>query len=176
MLTTREIQFKDIAPITQYWLGSDKSFLTGMGVDLTRLPSAQEWQQMLNEQINSPIGEKKSYCTIWEVDGTAVGHCNINKITMGEQAYMHLHMWKSDVRKKGMGTELVKRSLPFFFEKFKLKKLCCEPYSLNPAPNKTLEKIGFTFIRSYVTVPGSISLEHEVNLWELSREQFLQMK
>jgi hypothetical protein len=43
---------------------------------------------------------------------------------------------------------------------------------LNPAPNRTLERVGFSFVRQYIGVPGSINFEQEVSLWEMSRDMF----
>jgi len=85
---------------------------------------------------------------------------------------MHLHLWYTGRRKKGIGTLLIKMALPYFFQKYQLKKLICEPYAFNPAPNKTLEKVGFKFIKTYVTIPGSITFEQKVNRWEMSLEDF----
>ena len=113
---------------------------------------------------------------IWQMDNEPIGHCNVNKIKFGEEAYMHLHLWNSDGRKKGMGAELVKMSLPYFFEKLELKKIYSEPYALNPAPNKTLVKAGFTFVKEYITTPGFLNFEQPVNLWELTYEQFNDQK
>lgn len=172
LLSVREIQEKDIESIIQYWLRADPAFLTGMGVDLTKMPSKEEWIKMLREQLAQSYPEKRSYCTIWLVNNKAIGHCNVNKIKFGEEAYMHLHMWNSEVRKKGMGTELVKMSLPYFFENLKLKTVYSEPYALNPAPNKTLEKAGFSFVKKFMTIPGFLNFEQEVNLWELTYEKY----
>lgn len=175
VLSVRELERTDVDLITQYWLGSDPAFLEGMGVDLTKLPDRQQWAAMLSEQLTQPYEEKKSYCLIWQVGDEAVGHSNVNKIIFGEEAYMHLHLWHSGARKKGIGTALVKMTLPYFFSNLKLKKLYCEPYALNPAPNKTLEKIGFEFVKEYVTTPGWICFEQPVKLWELSYERFKNM-
>ena len=176
LLSVREIQKSDMEPITQYWLSADPAFLTGMGVDLNKMPSKEEWITMLSEQLTLSYPEKKSYCMIWQVDNKAIGHCNVNKIKFGEEAYMHLHLWNSDGRKKGMGTELVKMSLPYFFETLGLKKIYSEPYALNPAPNKTLKKAGFTFVKEYITIPGFLNFEQPVNLWELTYEQYKKQK
>jgi RimJ/RimL family protein N-acetyltransferase len=88
---------------------------------------------------------------------------------------MHLHLWQSADRIKGLGTQLVWLSLPFFFDNYLLKTLYCEPYALNPAPNKTLEKVGFHKIREYVSIPGWLNFEQPVQLWQLTREQYLQL-
>lgn len=171
-LSVREIQQNDVQSIAQYWLGADPEFLRGMGADPDKLPDKEGWIKMLSEQLSQPYAEKKSYCIIWELDGKPVGHSNVNKIVFGEEAYMHLHLWIGGVRQKGMGTTLVKMTLPYFFENLKLKKLYCEPYALNPAPNKTLEKVGFGFVKQYVTTPGWINFEQAVNLWELPYEKY----
>lgn len=175
VLSVRELQKNDIDLIIQYWLGSDSKFLQQMGVDINKIPGESEWKTMLTEQINQPIKGKKSYCIIWQIDKKPVGHSNINKIQFGEEAYMHLHLWTADTRRKGIGTELVKMTLPFFFKNFELKKLYCEPYALNPAPNKTLAKIGFEFIKEHKTIPGWLNFEQQVNLWELTYDRFIRI-
>lgn len=171
-LSVRELQTQDIECIADYWLNANPQFLLGMGVDLSKMPSREQWQAALNQQLNTPMREKQSFATIWLVDGEAIGHCNINDITFGEQAFMHLHMWRSDLRQKGAGVKLVKLSLPYFFDNFQLKRLFCEPNAHNPPPNKTLPKVGFTFIKSYVTTPSWLTSEQTVNRWELTLEQF----
>ncbi len=175
-LSVRELQQKDIEPLTKYWLTASPEFLIGMGVDLQKMPRPEEWSMMLNEQLQTQLQDKKSYCIVWLEDGIAVGHSNINKIIFGEEAYMHLHLWNNAFRKKGSGTSLVKLTLPFFFENYKLKKLYCEPYALNPAPNKTLEKAGFKFVKKYTCIPGMLNFEQEVNLWEMTYEKFQSFK
>jgi RimJ/RimL family protein N-acetyltransferase len=168
MLSVREIQEIDIEKIADYWLNADKSFLEGMGVDTRRVPLREQWQDMLKEQIITPIPQKQSWCLIWERDRQPVGHSNINKITFGEEAYMHIHMWERDTRHKGIGLEFIKMCIPKFLETYHLQRLYCEPYALNPAPNKVLEKLGFRFCKTYTTTPGWINFEQQVNLWELT--------
>ena len=172
ILSVREIGEKDIEPITNYWLSSSPAFMQGMGVDLNKIPNRKQWREMLLEQISQSYKEKKSYCIIWEVNGEAVGHSNINKIIFGEEAYMHLHIWHEDVRKKGLGVLFVKLTIPRFFEKYQLKNLYCEPNALNPAPNKTMKKIGFEFAKEYTTTPGWLNFEQPVKLWRMSYDNF----
>ncbi len=165
MLSVREIEHQDIPLIADYWLNSDSDFMKSMGVDLSKLPSRTQWHEMLEAQLAAPIREKQSYATVWLLNGEPVGHCNINKIKFGEEAYMHLHLWQPELRQKGDGVKLAKMSIPYFFEKFELKRLYCEPYALNEAPNKILAKLGFKLVKEHVTIPGYINFEQPVKLW-----------
>ena len=171
-LGVREIESQDIPSICRYWLDSAPNFLFGMGVDLDKIPSERDLEAMLKGQLQQSYQEKKSYCTIWEINGNAIGHCNVGEIEYGNHASMHLHIWKAMHRKRGCGFELVKLSLPYFFDNLELKNLFCEPYALNPAPNRTLEKLGFQFVKEYVTIPGALNFRQPVKRWVLSRDKF----
>jgi RimJ/RimL family protein N-acetyltransferase len=146
-----------------------------MGVDLKKLPPKEDLTKALKRQISLPLDQKMSYGLIWEMNEKAIGHSNVNPVEYGSSGKMHLHLWQFGNRQKGIGFMLVKKSLPYFFENLKLKVLYCEPYALNPAPNKTLEKIGFEFVKKYATVPGSINFEQEVCQWRLTRQQYLDL-
>jgi RimJ/RimL family protein N-acetyltransferase len=169
-LSVREIRQQDIECIADYWLLSSPQYLQSLGVDLSKMPTREQWREMLAAQINQPYEQKKSYCIIWEMDGKPIGHSNINKIICGEEAYMHLHIWQADSRMKGHGSSFIQLTLPWFFEKYNLKRLYCEPYACNPAPNKALAKAGFEFVKEYVTIPGWINFEQPVKLWVIKRE------
>lgn len=171
-LQVREVREEDTEHIVNYWVGSDMELMEQMGVDIHKLPDRKFWYEMLKEQLEAPIKEKQSYATIWLLNGKQIGHCNVNKIVYGKEAYMHLHVWEQGLRKKGMGRELVKKSLPFFFDNLKLEVLYCEPYALNAAPNRTLEKVGFELEKEYITTPGFLNFEQPVKRWRLLREQY----
>lgn len=172
VLSVRDIQQSDIDIIRQYWFGADAAYLQSMGVDPAKLPAPDQFVQIMTEQMNTPVEKRMLYYVIWLLDGEPVGHCNTNPTTFGEEAYMHLHMWKLQGRKKGMGTEFVKLALSRFFENLQLKKLYCQPYALNAAPNRTLEKAGFDFIAEFTTTPGRFNFEQPVKLWEMSVGKF----
>lgn len=170
-LNVRELLASDIPFIVRYWTESDPAFMVGMGVDLAKLPTADAIRKMLEQQLALPIEQKPSFCLIWEAGGTPVGHSNVNQIQFGASAFMHLHLWQSTTRQRGMGLQLVQLGLPIFFERLQLQTLYCEPFANNPAPNKTLKKAGFEFVKTHITVPGSHNFEQPVNRWRFTRAQ-----
>ena len=169
----REMQQHEAKLMIRYFLTADLAFLNGMGVDPKKLPSELEWAELLKADFARPIQQRQFYYLVWEADGVAIGHCNINKIVFGEAAYMHLHIWDAGQRRKGCATQLLRPSITRFFEAFQLDKLFCEPYALNPGPNQTLPKLGFHLVRTYETTPGWIAFHQPVNLWVLEREAAL---
>lgn len=170
--SVREATPADIKLIAAYWSNSDDDYLRALGVDLNRLPSQQDFREMLMSQFETPYSEKKAYALIWEVDGEPSGHCNVNNIHFGSHAHLHFHLWQSKSRQKAIGTGLVRASLPLFFENLELQYLLCEPYAQNVAPNNTLSRLGFTYVKSYRTTPGSINFEQEVIQWSLDRKTY----
>jgi len=175
-LNVRELQQSDIPLIIDYWLNSDSDYLNNMGADISKVPDRVQWTQMLQEQLHQDYTDKKSYCLIWEVDGKPIGHSNVNKIVFGQEAYMHLHIWYDEFRNKGLGVQFVNIGLPWFYKNLQLEQIYCEPYALNPAPNKTLEKAGFKLVKEYITTPGWINFEQQVKLWEISFHDAAQNK
>lgn len=152
-----------------YFYKADDSFLRGMGVDRSNLPERDKWLDALLADHEKPDSERNRFYLVWIFRGRRIGHSSINKIVVGTEAFMHLHLWDPRLRRAGLGTEFVRESANFYFERFDLKKLLCEPSADNPAPNRVLEKLGFAFIRRYRTIPGVIAYEQDVNRYELLR-------
>ncbi len=172
VLSVRELTVDDVPLIVKYWLESDPDYLTGMGVDLTKLPAATDFSQMLIRQVNLPHAEKKSFCVIWLINEKPVGHSNLNPFLFGEWGTMHLHLWNAEHRAIGYGVTFLRKTLPLFFNTLNLHTLYCEPMAINEAPHKVLLKTGFTFLKEYLTTPGSINFEQVVKRWELKKSDF----
>ena len=158
---------RDYERVVDYFLTADEAFLRGMGVDLSKLPDRESWLRRLSADLERDDREKEACFLAWVFNGKSVGHSNINNIKFAEEAYLHLHLWRSDLRKAGLGTEFLRRSVETFMDRFMLKRLVCEPSAENPAPNRALVKAGFKFIRKYRTVPSPITSEQDVNRYEL---------
>ena len=86
-LSIRELQATDIPLLTNYWLNADEDYMRSMGVDLNKMPSREQWEQMLTTQLAQDYSEKQAFAIIWELDGQPIGHSNVNKIVFGEEAF-----------------------------------------------------------------------------------------
>lgn len=168
----REATSEDIASITEYWkiLSFDDAFK--LGIDLDKIPSTNEIIEFIEQQISLPSNERNTYILIWEVEGVAIGHCNITPIVIGEYANIHSHIWDRKNIAKGMGEKLMRMSLPIFFEKYNLEKIYGVFYALNPAPERLCIKLGFCFVDEYPTIPGEWSFYQNVKKYVLDGNDF----
>ena len=173
--SVREMTKADINLIIDYFLESSPEFLKALGVDINKLPAKKEWERIISDDFVQPPERKKLYYVVWQKDGVPVGHSHINDIIFGKEAYMHLHLWHAANRNKGDGSYFIKESLGYYFAKFNLQKIFCQPYALNPAPSHTLRKVGFRFIKTYETIPGWLNFKQAVNLWKLDFNEFHQI-
>ena len=166
-LSIREMEQGDIPKIVSYFVDADSDFLRGMGADISKLPTRQEWIDKLHGEMNKSYELKEYYYVVWLADGEAVGHSNINNIDFGNTATMHLHLWNRELRKQGLGSKFLRMTIPRYFKHFHLTHLICEPKADNAAPNHTLIKLGFNKIRTYETTPGWINFHQTVTRYQL---------
>jgi hypothetical protein len=53
VLSVRELKETDLDLIINYWLNSGKAFMESMGVDVLKIPSGEQWREMLAEQLKA---------------------------------------------------------------------------------------------------------------------------
>lgn len=160
--------------VVDYFLNSSDSQLASMGVDRAKLPSRESWLDSIASDSTRELKDRERLWLMWTLDGKAVGHSSVNKIKFGDEALIHLHLWDSSLRKSGLGAEFFRLSAVHFAEQLRLKRLICEPRSSNEAPNRTLRKSGFRFVKAYRTTPGPINFEQEVNRYEIEASRLIQ--
>lgn len=167
---------QDYELMIDYFLSAEDSLLRAMGVKRSNLPERDTWLEHLMPDLARSDEQKQTFFLAWQLDGAPVGHSNINSIRFGHDASMHLHLWKADLRRRGLGTEFVRKSVQVYFDRFHLEKLVCEPWSQNEGPNRALQKVGFTFVRTYRTTPSPINSELDANRYELFAGDWLASK
>ena len=169
-MQVRPLTKEEIPLIVSYFFSATPGFLRGMGANPDKLPNKLEWTQTIEKEIDLPLEEKKLFYLLWVHNHKPIGHSNLTFLEYGKEASMHLHLWSSDLRKKGLGLAFLHQCILYYFEYFKLKTLICGPYARNKAPNAILPQLGFTKTRTYRTTPGAMNFEQEVNRWEMKKE------
>lgn len=168
-LTVREMMSAEVDLIIEYFQNATPEHLETLGVDPTRLPPVDAWRDRFRSQLALSADQRAMVLVIWLSDDQPIGFSTSDKIRFGEQAYMHLHVTEPERRHQGIGVECVRRSVDIYFERLKLKRLFCEPNAFNVAPNRTLQKAGFKYLKTHMTVPGPLNFHQAVTRWVIER-------
>lgn len=170
----RPLTVEETPHVINYFLQSDDAHLRRLGVDISKLPTFDDWHANLQHEFAKPVRQRALFYVGWELDGQLIGHSHINDIVLGQQAFMHLHIWQTPKRHAGLGRFFVRKSAEIYFDQFDLQTLLCQPAALNTAPNRTLQSVGFRYVKTYETKPSWINIHHAVTLWQLQRNSLPQ--
>lgn len=168
-LGVREMALSETGLIVDYFHRSTPEHLEILGVDPTRLPRPDAWRDYFQREYALPIDRRQGVFVIWLLDDLPVGFSSCDKIVHGERANMHLHVTEPTRRQQGIGTECVKQSVDIYFDRLRLNRLFCEPNAFNVGPNRTLQRAGFKYLKTHMTVPGPLNYHQAVTRWVIER-------
>ena len=168
-LSVRAMTISEVGLIIDYFHNATPEHLEMLGVDPTRVPGRSAWHERFQRELELPVIERSILPVIWLVNDQPIGFSTSDKIVFGERANMHLHIVKPENRSQGTGAEAVRQSIDLYFEALQLKRLFCEPNAFNAAPNRTLQKAGFSYVKTYMTVPGLLNYHQAVTRWVIER-------
>ncbi|MBV9459377.1 MAG: GNAT family N-acetyltransferase [Bradyrhizobium sp.] len=168
-IIVRPMTLEETALIIKYFHSATPEHLEMLGVDPTRLPPASQWQRLYQQLFDHPAEQRSSVLVSWLCDDKFLGFSTADKIRIGQQANMHLHITDPSLRKQGIGVECVRQTVELYFQTLRLKQLFCEPNAFNVAPNRTLQKAGFKYVKTHMTVPGPLNFHQAVNRWMIDR-------
>ena len=164
-LNVREMRLEETSFVIDYFKSSTPEHFEMLGVDPTRLPPKEVWVSSFKSQYRLPIAERGGFFVIWLMDEQPIGFSSCDKIIFGEQAHMHLHVTEPTKRQQGIGAQCVRLSVEIYFRTLELKRLFCEPNAFNIGPNRTLQRAGFKYMKTHMTVPGPLTFHQAVNRW-----------
>ncbi len=168
-IAVREMARSEVNLVIDYFHQSTSEHLEMLGVDRARLPPPNSWHKQFEHLFSTPIEKRPRFYVVWLLDDRAIGFSSCDKIVFGERANMHLHVSNPERRRQGIGTKCVLRSVEVYFQKLKLKQLFCEPNAFNAGPNRTLQKAGFKYMKTHMTVPGPLNYHQAVTQWMIER-------
>jgi RimJ/RimL family protein N-acetyltransferase len=168
-LNVRPMALEETDLIIDYFHSSTRERLELMGVDPTRLQTPSAWRERYKRLFETPIEGRDNFQTIWLDDERPIGLSSASDIVFGDQAKMHLHVINPSHRNSGIGARCVRLSVDIYFETLKLRRLFSEPNAFNVAPNRTLQKAGFRYVKTHMTVPGPMNHHQAVTRWVFER-------
>jgi RimJ/RimL family protein N-acetyltransferase len=160
---------EEVGLVIDYFHESSAEHLETLGVDPTRLPGRAQWRQLYETDFVQPIERRRSLLVLWELEAKPIGFSTVDKIVYGSEAYMHLHIVDPHQRQGGNGAACVRKSVDIYLQRLHLERLYCEPNAFNVAPNRTLQKAGFKYVKTHQTVPSPLNFHQAVTRWVYHR-------
>jgi RimJ/RimL family protein N-acetyltransferase len=168
-VVAREMSIDETEIVIDYFHSSIPEHLEMLGVDPTRIPPKNAWAERFRHLFEMPVETRWSFLVTWLIDGGPIGFSSCDKIVFGECANMHLHVTLPERRRQGVGTQCVLQSVEIYFRQLKLQRLFCEPNAFNVGPNRTLQRAGFRYVKTHMTVPGPLNYHQAVTRWVIER-------
>jgi RimJ/RimL family protein N-acetyltransferase len=169
-LSVRPLTAEDFDGFINYWLGLSEAEIERLGVAIDRLPSAAQMRSDLEAMVAAPDNRVRSFVLAWCINGEAIGHSSLKDIVPGDSGSIHLHMWRAGLRGKGHGPHLFWLAVIDLYERFKLKRIICEPKADNQPPNRLLQRIGFPLILTRVGRSSELGSICKLNRYDIMRE------
>lgn len=169
-LSVRPLATEDFDSFINYWLGLSQAEIERLGIAIDRVPSAARMRSDLEAMLAAPNDGVRSFVLGWCLNGEAIGHSSLKDIVPGDFGSIHLHMWRADLRGKGYGPYLFCLAAVDFYERFKLKRIVCEPNADNQPPNRLLQRVGFPLISTRIGKSSELSTICKLNRYGIVRE------
>src|SRR5262245_23094857 len=169
-LSVRPIAAQDFDDFINYWLGLSPAEIERLGIAIDCLPTADRMRSDLEAMLATPDEAARSFVLTWCIDGEAIGHSSLKDIVPGEFGSIHLHIWRADLRGKGHGAHLFCLAAVYFYNRFNLKRIICEPKADNASPNRMLQRTGFPVLSTRVGRSSELSAICKLNSYEIVRE------
>lgn len=168
-LSVREMLLDEIEVMPDYFNGLRAEELQHLGVDPAKISAKDQVVSYCAQEMSKPYQQREGIFVIWLANNDPIGFSSADTIKFGKSAKMHLHVLRPQDRRQGIGTECVRRTVELYFDVLQLDQLICEPNAYNVAPNRTLQNVGFAYVKTYETVPGYMNYHQAVTRWVFAR-------
>jgi hypothetical protein len=91
-LVVREMTEAEFEVRVRSFHDAPDELLATMGVDSKLLPDPDEWRSSYVRESARPLAERESFALSWLLEGTMIGFTTADRIQLGRQAFMHLHI------------------------------------------------------------------------------------
>ncbi len=132
-VSVREMQLDEVDLVIDYFHSAAPEFLETLGVDPTRLPDPVAWRGLFADEFERPVETRGRLLVIWESQGDPVGFSSADKIVIGAEAYMHLHVLEPDHRRHGTARNASDKQ-----RACTLKRCGCSACSVSRTPSTSL--------------------------------------
>ncbi|HEX4156904.1 MAG TPA: hypothetical protein VHY79_00385 [Rhizomicrobium sp.] len=147
----RDLEERDIEPITRYWFGSGDAHLDFLGIDRRLLGGQEDTNERFRRAIPSGDANQRSIALAITLDSEFVGYTLLNRFD-AQTNYSHWHITNAGLRAKGLSSALYPWRIKTYFDAAPIERLIHQTRTRNIAVNHMLDK--------FVPVAETVCIEH----------------
>lgn len=173
LVRVRDLSEDDISLLIDYWYHSPSGFIEAMGIDPNKLLPEHEFRKsMINKcRANSLLAASKSrFLTITYKD-KAIGSHTLSPLVEGDHGVFHAHIWKAELRGKGIARITYLKACLIFMDRFNLKRILFKTPIQNVGAIRVKEELGIRYIGEEIINIGVIRDGTRAKVFELTRPE-----
>ena len=165
----RDLTPADVPAIVNYWTLSPTEYLAAMGVDRSRLGTAQQIEQKYLAAIRSGDPQQPSIALAITLAGRMAGYTLLNRYSP-DVNISHWHLVVPELRGKGVSSALYPRRVQAYFEMAPIARLIHQTRVTNQGMNRVLAKFVPVAETKYEEKPDGVAGPGEFNIRYVLRE------
>jgi RimJ/RimL family protein N-acetyltransferase len=159
----RDLKSDDIEEIVRFWYGSGDEFLDFMGIDRSRLGTAQDTRQRFIQAIRTGEAKQPSIAFAITLNGDYSGYTLLNRYA-ADINYSHWHITNPALRGRGLSTALYPYRMKTYFDVVPMNRLIHQTRTRNVAVNKMLDHWVPVAETCHIERPDGVALPGEFHL------------
>jgi RimJ/RimL family protein N-acetyltransferase len=172
-VSVRDLSEDEIPYVLDYWFRSPPGFVESMGADLAKLPEEPRFADALRDRVRKNRGEAVSNLSILTIlHGDApVGMHTLNPLVEGDYAIFHAHVWRPEMRGRGIAELSYPLACRLFLRRFDLKRILFKTPVQNAGAIRVKERLGIRYLGEEVVDHGILKAGTLAKVFELTREE-----
>ena len=173
LVSVRDLSEEDIDQVTKYWYHSPPGFIEAIGIDPKKLLPEPDFANRLIEECkaNRRLAASKLNVLTITYKGKAIGSHTIAPLVEGDHGIFHAHIWRSEMRRKGIAMITYPKAGRIFMERFDLKRILFKTPLQNIGAIRVKEKLGIRCIGEEAVSFGIIRDDTLAKVFELTRAE-----
>jgi hypothetical protein len=159
----RDLEQRDIEPITCYWFEGGDAHLDFLGIDRRLLGRKEDTNARFRRAIPSGDADQPTIAFAITLDGEFIGYTLLNRFD-AQTNYSHWHITDAGRRAHGLSSALYPWRTKIYFDAAPLKRLIHQTRTRNLAVNRMLNKFVPVAETVYIEHPDGVALPGEFHL------------
>jgi RimJ/RimL family protein N-acetyltransferase len=147
----RDLEERDVEPITNYWFESGDAHLDFLGIDRRLLGSRDDTNERFRCAIPTGDSNQMKLAFAIALDGEFIGYTLLNRFD-ADTNYSHWHITDARRRAGGISSALYPSRTKTYFDAVPIERLIHQTRTRNLAVNRMLDK--------FVPIAETVNLEH----------------